>query len=120
MGLFAAWHLVDHSLPSDRLSNSPQARQNTMHGDSSQVLGHSGTIYTEHTLQGMEMLGISKQCAERCAQKIHIDAIKQLHSIVKTRRYLEHLGAPKAGQLPGNQQSNQRDPKRQKQNLRPP
>ena len=84
------------------------------------LLGHSGTIYTEHTLQGMETLGISKQYAKKCAQKMHIDAIKQLHSIVKTRRYLEHLGAPKAGQLPGNQQNNQRDPKRQKQNLRPP
>ena len=44
------------------------------------LLGHSGTIYTEHTLQGMETLGISKQCAKKCAQKMHIDAIKQLHS----------------------------------------
>jgi hypothetical protein len=85
------------------------------------LLGHSGTIYTEHTLQGMETLGISKKGAKKCAQKMHIDAIKQLHSIVKTRRYLEHLGAPKAGQLPGNQQHDQRGlNKSQKQNLRPP
>ena len=48
------------------------------------LLGHSGTIYTEHTLQGMETLGISKQCAKKCAQKMHIDAIKQLHSINKS------------------------------------
>jgi hypothetical protein len=84
------------------------------------LLGHSGTIYTEHTLQGMETLGISKICAKKCALKMHIDAIKQLHSIVKTRRYLEHLGAPKAGQLPGNQGRNQCRQKCQKQNLRPP
>ena len=84
------------------------------------LLGHSGTIYTEHTLQGLETLGISRVCAKKCAQKMHIDAIKQLHSIVKTRRYLEHHGSPKAVQLPRNQQNDQRGTKRQKQNLRPP
>jgi ribonuclease HI len=84
------------------------------------LLGHSGTIYTEHTLQGLETLGISRMCAKKCAQKMHIDAIKQLHSIVKTRRYLEHHGSPKAVQLPRNQQNDQRGIKRQKQNLRPP
>ena len=60
------------------------------------LLGHPGTIYTEHPLQGMETLGISKQCGKKCAQKMHVDAIKQLHSIVKTRRYLEHLAAPQS------------------------
>ena len=54
------------------------------------LIGHSGTVFTEHTVNNMKQLGISSYHAEKCALKMHIDAIQQLHSIVKTRRHLEH------------------------------
>lgn len=54
------------------------------------LIGHSGTIYTTHTLTNMTQLGISLFHARKCAQKMHIDAVTQLHSIVQTRRQHEH------------------------------
>ena len=53
------------------------------------LIGHSGTIYTSHTLDNMKQLGISTYHARKCALKMHVDAINHLHSIVKTRRHLE-------------------------------
>ena len=53
------------------------------------LIGHSGTIYTSHTLNNMKQLGISNYHARKCALKMHVDAINHLHSIVKTRRHLE-------------------------------
>jgi hypothetical protein len=63
------------------------------------LLGHSGTIYRTLTLDNMERLGISTQCAQKAARKMHIHAIRTLHSIVSTRRHLEHSKAPQ-GNLP--------------------
>jgi hypothetical protein len=54
------------------------------------LVGHSGTIYTDHTLQAMETLGIPRQKAEKCARKIHSQVTSFLDSIVRTRRRLEH------------------------------
>ena len=34
------------------------------------LLGHSGTIYTQHTLMSLEALGIDKHKAEKCAIKL--------------------------------------------------
>jgi hypothetical protein len=53
------------------------------------LIGHSGTIYTSHTLKNMKQLGISNYHARKCALKMHVDAINHLYSIVKTRRHLE-------------------------------
>ena len=46
----------------------------------------------KHTLRSMEQLGLEATAAQKCARKMHIAAIKQLHSIVMTRRHLEHGG----------------------------
>jgi hypothetical protein len=56
------------------------------------LIGHSGTIYTKHTLHSMEQLGIDAVAAKKYASKMHIAAVKQLHSIVMTKRHLEHGG----------------------------
>ena len=39
------------------------------------LIGHSGTIYTSHTLDNMKKLGISTYHARKCAPKMHVDAI---------------------------------------------
>ena len=39
------------------------------------LIGHSGTIYTSHTLDNMKQLGISTFHARKCALKMHVDAI---------------------------------------------
>ena len=85
------------------------------------LIGHSGTVYIEHTLRAIEMLGVTAIHARKCATKMHVEAIRQLHSIVKTRRYLEHL-AP--GNDNGKTKTRPRQDSRQrgvhKQNFRPP
>ena len=55
-------------------------------------IGHFGTIYKQCTLlASMKEVGIDCAHAIKCATKMHLDAIQQLHSIViKTRRHLEH------------------------------
>ena len=53
------------------------------------LIGHSGTIYTFHTLDNMKQLGISTYHARKCALKMHVDAINHLRSIDKTRRHLK-------------------------------
>jgi hypothetical protein len=59
------------------------------------LIGHSGTIYKKWTLDSMKEVGIDCQHAIKCASKMHLDAISQLHSIVKTRRHLEfHRPSP--------------------------
>ena len=82
------------------------------------LLGHSGTVFSTHTLQNMELLGISRPHAKKCELKLHIDAIHQLHSIVQTRRYLEHLAAP--SQRRPNNGTHGTSYRSQKHNLRPP
>ena len=64
------------------------------------LIGHSGAIYTKHTLQSMEQLGIDKEAALKCAGKMHIATVNQLHSIVQTRRHLEHASTPQPGRPP--------------------
>ena len=61
------------------------------------LIGHSGTIFTEHTLSSLKQLGITPIHANKCALKMHLDAIQHLHSIVKTRRHLEHQASPPLG-----------------------
>ena len=56
------------------------------------LIGMSGTIYKEHTIEALEQLGVSHICAIRSAKKMHQTAIRLLHSIVKNRRRLEHKG----------------------------
>ena len=57
------------------------------------LVGVSGTIYTEHTMQALEQqLGVGWQRTQKCANKLHVQAVKYLHSIVSTRRRLEHSG----------------------------
>jgi hypothetical protein len=55
------------------------------------LVGVSGTIYKDHTLAPLQQLGLSRAQAMKCAHKLHLQAIRSLHSIVKTRRMLEHL-----------------------------
>jgi hypothetical protein len=61
------------------------------------LLGTSGTVYSEHTMENLKKLGISSYHATKCARKMHIHAIKLLHSIVCVRRRLENTIAPVAG-----------------------
>ena len=60
------------------------------------LVGHTGTIYTEHTLEALKKLGITHAHAEKCIAKIHLTAVKQLHSIVCNRRRLEHQNSTPA------------------------
>ena len=62
------------------------------------LIGHSGTVYKSHTISNMKKLGIEGRNALKCATKMHLDVVAQLHSIVKTRRYLE--GIPTAASRP--------------------
>ena len=85
------------------------------------IIGHSGAVYTQHTLESMALLGIDKDAALKCATKMHIAAIKQLHSIVQTRRHLEHGSEPrpsdpsqKQQQRPTTNATTQHHPKRLK------
>ncbi len=55
-------------------------------------VGVSGTIYTEHAIQALEQLGVGWQQAQKCANKLHVQANKYLHNIVSTRRRLEYSG----------------------------
>jgi ribonuclease HI len=59
------------------------------------LIGVSGTIYKDHTLAPLQQLGLSRAQAVKCAKKLHLQAIRSLHSIVKTRRMLEHLPVPR-------------------------
>ena len=52
------------------------------------LVGHSGTIYTQHTLMSLETLGISKLKAEKCAHKLGTTACRLLDSIIRTRQRL--------------------------------
>jgi hypothetical protein len=61
------------------------------------LIGHSGTIFKSHTIANMKKVGIDGRHALKCATKMHLDAVAQLHSIVKTRRHLE--GTPIAAPL---------------------
>ena len=54
------------------------------------LIGASGTIYTKHTLEPLERLGILPCKARKCASKLHKQAITHMHSIICTRRHLEH------------------------------
>ena len=57
------------------------------------LVGHSGTIYTQHTLMSLEALGIDKHKAEKCAIKLGTTACNLLDSIIRTRRRLEFVTA---------------------------
>ena len=53
------------------------------------LVGVSGTIYTQHTLQALERLGVPADNARTTCQKIHLEMTKRLHDIVVQRRRLE-------------------------------
>ena len=76
------------------------------------LVGTSGTVYNSHTLDNMEALGISPYHAKKCASKMHLEAIKFLHSIIQTRRRLEHFpsGHPDENINRIRQQKRQRPP----------
>ena len=90
--------IQQHQTLRDRLIASQQYRPENIHIIPI-ILGHSGTIYQTLTLDNMERLGISALHAQKAARKMHIHAIRSLHSIVSTRRHLEHSRAPQ-GNLP--------------------
>ena len=52
------------------------------------LVGHSGTIYLQHTLAALETLGIDRARAEKCAGKLHDTACSWLDSIYRTRQRL--------------------------------
>ena len=53
------------------------------------LVGVSGTIYTQHTLQALERLGVPADNARTKCQKLHLEMTKRLHDIVVQRRMLE-------------------------------
>ena len=53
------------------------------------LVGVSGTIYTQHTLQALEQLGVPADKARTKCQKLHLEMTKRLHDIVVQRRILE-------------------------------
>jgi hypothetical protein len=53
------------------------------------LVGVSGTIY-KRTLASLKKLGVAHPQATKCASKLHKEAIRSLHDIVKTRRHFEH------------------------------
>ena len=57
------------------------------------LIGVSGTIYKQHTLDSLHKLGVTRANARRCASKLHEQAIKCMHSIVTTRHALAHSAA---------------------------
>jgi hypothetical protein len=52
------------------------------------LVGVSGTIYQQHTLEAIQKLGVSRTKAKQCARKLHFQAIKCMHGIVTTRHTL--------------------------------
>ena len=74
-----------------------EAKAVTVHLDAFDWVPEPDTIYTDHTLEGMKQLGIDDDKVSKCASKMHIATIKQLHSIVMTRRHLEHKTQQQAG-----------------------
>ena len=54
------------------------------------LIGVSGTIYRKHTLKALEKLGVAGKSAKTCTSKLHKEAIKSLHDIVKTRQHTLH------------------------------
>ena len=59
------------------------------------LVGNSGTIYNTHTMEALRKLGVGTTQAKGCAKKLHLEAIRSLHSIVMTRRHLEHQNTQK-------------------------
>ncbi|KAG1676447.1 hypothetical protein FOA52_002267 [Chlamydomonas sp. UWO 241] len=58
------------------------------------LLGVSSTIYAAHTIGTLEQLGVQRDAALNRARKLHTLMVQQLHSVVTTRRHLEHRAAP--------------------------
>ena len=58
------------------------------------LVGVSGTIY-KRTIKALKSLGVAHTHATTCTAKLHTEAIRSLHDIVKTRRHLEHTSNSK-------------------------
>eukprot|EP00955_Chlamydomonas_euryale_P045274 353108-Chlamydomonas_euryale.AAC.6 len=54
------------------------------------LIGVRGTIFKANTINARRQLGLSSSRAMACAQKLYTIMIKQLHTTVTTRRWLEH------------------------------
>ena len=54
------------------------------------LIGVSGTIYQQHTIEALQKLGVTRADARHCASKLHTQSIKRMHSIVTTRHALVH------------------------------
>jgi ribonuclease HI len=54
------------------------------------LVGAYGTIFLLHTIEALKTLGVAHKQAQKCAKKLHLEAIRYLHKIVSTRRHLEH------------------------------
>ena len=53
------------------------------------LVGHSGTVYDEHSLKTLMKLGVTRAAALKALGKAHRTACQYLHSIVGVRRHLE-------------------------------
>ena len=53
------------------------------------LVGHSGTVYDEHSLKTLMYLGVTRAAALTALSKAHKTACQYLHSIVGVRRHLE-------------------------------
>ena len=66
------------------------------------LVGHSGTLYSEDSLEALMSLGVQRAPAVKALGKAHRLACQHLHSIVGVRR---HLAPPfrgrRRGQAPG-------------------
>ena len=54
------------------------------------LVGVGGTIYKDHTIEALKELGATNLRAIACSRKIHTMLVKQMHTTVRTRRWLEH------------------------------
>jgi hypothetical protein len=52
------------------------------------LVGHSGTLFEQHSLETLMVLGVDRAAALKALSKAHRLACQQLHSIVGVRRHL--------------------------------
>jgi hypothetical protein len=57
------------------------------------MLGVSGTVFKQHTLQALKKLGIEGAALRKLKYKLHTTSVKQLHWIYQTKRKREQAAA---------------------------
>ena len=55
------------------------------------LVGTSGTIYHQHTLDSLQALGLSRAETRKAASKLHTQAIRSMHNIVQITKVLEQV-----------------------------